>query len=167
MYEDFSVIENLEGLPSLYTVPEPPQLSHKEPEAGPVEQSVASLRKWAEPYTDQCLEMYRTVEPTLTTSVKTVTAAYEFLSDPPPELYPSVGVVGFSGFVGLFLAKGSRVKRLVFPVGLMALSASLFYPQEAASIAKVSLDTVYSRAQQGRVAVETLWKEPPFGKKKS
>lgn len=32
---------------------------------------------------------------------------------------------------------GSKVKRLVFPVGLMALSASMFYPQQAASLLKV------------------------------
>uniref|UniRef100_A0A674ARU2 MICOS complex subunit n=1 Tax=Salmo trutta TaxID=8032 RepID=A0A674ARU2_SALTR len=112
-------------LPSLYTTPELQ-----------VNYGVAELRKWAEPVTDQCQvylflsdEVYRTVEPTVKT--------YEFLKDPPPELYPSVGVVGFSGFLGLYLAKGSRVKRLVFPVGLMALSASMFYPQQATSLAKV------------------------------
>ena len=36
---------------------------------------------------------------------------------------------------------GSRVKRLVFPAGLMALSASVFYPQQTASLLKVGAST--------------------------
>ncbi|CAB1349876.1 unnamed protein product [Coregonus sp. 'balchen'] len=85
---------SIEELPSLYVTPEP-QLRYVEPE----ETGLVALEK-AE-------EVYRTVEPTVSASIRTVRETYEFLSDPPPDLYPSVGVIGFSGFLGLYLAKGN------------------------------------------------------------
>uniref|UniRef100_A0A8C8LQM5 MICOS complex subunit n=1 Tax=Oncorhynchus tshawytscha TaxID=74940 RepID=A0A8C8LQM5_ONCTS len=122
-----------------------------ESEAGPVEQGVAELRKWAEPFTDQCQvylflsdEVYRIVEPTVSTSIRTVRGEETHI----------ILILSFTC---------SRVKRLVFPVGLMALSASMFYPQQAA-LAKVSWYSMYSWSQQGRDAGKTLWKDLPFGK---
>ncbi|RXN34652.1 MICOS complex subunit MIC26-like isoform X1 [Labeo rohita] len=123
---------------SLYDTPEP-QLRNQEPEVGRVEQGVASLRKTVEPYVLWCQSYYKTVEPGVDTTQSIVKDMYAFLNDPPPEFYTSVGIIGFSGILGLYLARGSRVKRLMFPTGLMALSASMFYPQHAASVARASL----------------------------
>ncbi|XP_051538852.1 apolipoprotein O, b [Myxocyprinus asiaticus] len=151
---------------SLYNTPES-QLKYEEPEVGHVEQGVASLRKTAEPYMSWCQEKtqfaiekvqsyYKTVEPGVNTTQKIVRDIHEFLNDPPSEFYPSMGVVGFSGILGLYLAKGSTVRRLIFPTGLMALSASVFYPQHAASVARFTKDYIHSWSSEGRVVLEEL-----------
>ncbi|XP_062376954.1 apolipoprotein O, b isoform X2 [Sardina pilchardus] len=154
---------------SLYTTPQT-RLKYEERGAGPVEEGVASLRKAAEPYTalcqqtgatamDKVQEAYKTVEPSISSSVQLAKDGYELFNDPPPKLFPSLGAIGFSGILGLYLAKGYRVRRLLFPTTLMALSASVFYPQHAASLAMTTKDQLHSWGSQGRVQAEDLWKK--------
>ncbi|XP_035382176.1 apolipoprotein O, b isoform X2 [Electrophorus electricus] len=153
---------------SLYTTPHS-QVKYVETEVGHVEHGIASLRRTAEPYTVWCQEkilyaqekaeeFYKTIEPGINVSIRTARDTYEFLNSPPPEFYPGVGVVGFSGILGLYLAKGCRVKGLLFPAGLMALSASMLYPQQASSVAKVMKDQLFSWSSQGHMVWEGLWK---------
>ncbi|KAM9436666.1 apolipoprotein O, b isoform 2-T2 [Clarias gariepinus] len=161
---------------SLYTTPHPRGCSVKR-EVGHVEQSVASLRKSAEPYAAWCQEKtsyildkmeeyYKTMEPGINTSVQTGRDTYEFLMNPPAKFYPSVGAVGFSAILGLYLAKGGRVKRLLFPTALMSVSASVFYPQHAASLVKEAKEQISSLASQTRVLLDDVWKGKSPGKEK-
>ncbi|KAL4657387.1 MICOS complex subunit MIC26 isoform X2 [Arapaima gigas] len=142
---------------SLYTTPQQ-KFRYVEPEAGQLEQSVAVLRKEAEPYTTWCQGICGTVKPKMENSLQFGKDSYEYLKDPPSGFYARAGVIGFAGFLGLFLSRGSRIKKLMYPTGLMALTASLYYPQQAATIAKTTGDALYEWSVQGYVAVETLWK---------
>ncbi|XP_072547764.1 apolipoprotein O, a isoform X2 [Salminus brasiliensis] len=145
---------------SLYTTP-PQSFHYVEPEIGQVEEGVATLRQLAEPYTTWGQGLYGGVKPRVDSAVQFGQDSYTYLKNPPPEFYPRAGIIGFAGLLGLFLARGSRLKKLIYPTGLMAVGASMYYPQEAVTIAKNSGDAVYDWALQAYVAVEKLIKDKP------
>lgn len=149
---------------SLYTVPEQSQPRYVEPEAGQLEESVATLRKSAAPYTEWCQVTYDQIKPKVQSAVQAGRDTYAYLKKPPKDFYPRAGVIGFTGILGLFLARGSRFKKLIYPAGLMTVSASLYYPEQAANIAKSAGDSVYERAVQGYAAVEKILKPPTKAK---
>ncbi|XP_038573309.1 apolipoprotein O, a [Micropterus salmoides] len=142
---------------SLYTVPQQ-ESRYVEPEAGQLEQSVATVRKLAEPYTDWCRDTYDKVKPKVQSVVRFGNDTYAYLKNPPKDFYPRAGIIGFTGVLGLFLARGSRIKRLIYPAGLVTVSASLYYPEQAVTVAKSTGDTMYDRAVQSYAAVEKLLK---------
>nr|QCP69323.1 apolipoprotein O [Lateolabrax maculatus] len=144
---------------SLYTAPQ--QTSrYVDPEAGQLEQSVATLRKSVEPYTGWCQDAYDKIKPRVQSAARFGVDTYVYLKDPPKDFYPRAGVIGFTGVLGLFLARGSRIKKLIYPTGLVAVSASLYYPEQAAAIARSTGDSAYDRAVRGYAAVEKLLRSP-------
>uniref|UniRef100_A0A674EHL7 MICOS complex subunit n=1 Tax=Salmo trutta TaxID=8032 RepID=A0A674EHL7_SALTR len=131
---------------SLYTTPQQ-KFRYVEPDIGHLEPGVTTLRKLAEPYVTW-LKYWVTV---------IISFTFTFLQNPPAEFYPLVAVIGFPGIIGLFLARGSRVKKLIYPTGLMAAGYSMYYPQVAASITKNTGDSLYDFALQGYVNVEKVF----------
>ncbi|XP_067295777.1 apolipoprotein O, a isoform X1 [Pseudorasbora parva] len=161
---------------SLYTRPPQQKIQYVEPEKGSVEESISSLRTLVEPYASWCQQtassakqtvqgVYGTVKPKVDGTVQFGQNSYAYLKDPPPEFYPRAGVIGFAGILGLFLGRGSRLKRLIYPTGLMAVGASMYYPKEAVTVAKNTGDSIYDLALQAYVAVEKLIKDTPASKK--
>uniref|UniRef100_A0A8C6WWU0 MICOS complex subunit n=1 Tax=Neogobius melanostomus TaxID=47308 RepID=A0A8C6WWU0_9GOBI len=144
---------------SLYTVPEQ-NYNFIQHEPGQIEETVAAARSFVQPYFSWCRGTYNQIKPKVQRGVQLGADTYAFLRDPPKDFYPRAGVIGFTGILGLFLARGSRAKRLLYPAGLVAVSASLYYPERAAGIAKSTGDRVYAGAVQGYAALEKLINPP-------
>ncbi|XP_018426293.1 PREDICTED: MICOS complex subunit MIC26 [Nanorana parkeri] len=130
-----------------------------------LEEGISWLRQSAAPYTSWCQDVYTKGKPKVETAVDHSKVTYAYLKDAPPGFYPRLGLIGFAGIVGLFLARGSRIKKIIYPLGFMGIGASLYYPQRAATIAKGTSTVLYDWSLQGLVTLESLWKDG--GKKKS
>ncbi|TEA34737.1 hypothetical protein DBR06_SOUSAS20210026, partial [Sousa chinensis] len=143
---------------SLYSVPEGQSKYVEEPRTQ-LEESISHLRHYCEPYTSWCQEMYSQTKPKMQSVVQWGLDSYEYLQNAPPGFFPRLGVIGFSGVVGLLLARGSKIKKLVYPPVFMGLAASLYYPQQAIVFVQVSGEKLYDWGLRGYIVVEDLWKE--------
>uniref|UniRef100_A0AAV2JNE9 MICOS complex subunit n=1 Tax=Knipowitschia caucasica TaxID=637954 RepID=A0AAV2JNE9_KNICA len=153
---------SLEDL-SLYTSPEPRDNSTRGEAlaAGQIERTVASLRSSVEPFTSWCQSSYARIKPKIQNGVRAGTEAYSFLLNPPSHFYPRVAVVGFSGILGLLASRGARVKRVLYPAGLMTFTTALYYPESAALVVKTGVERAYGGAVQSYAAVEKILKQEP------
>uniref|UniRef100_A0A8C5V7A4 MICOS complex subunit n=1 Tax=Microcebus murinus TaxID=30608 RepID=A0A8C5V7A4_MICMU len=107
-----------------------------------LEESISQLRHYCEPYTRGCQETYSQTKPKIQTLVQWRLDSYE--SPKCTGFFPRLGVIGFAGLVGLLLARGSKVKKLVYPPGFMGLA--------------VSEEKLYDWGLRGYIVIEDLWK---------
>ncbi|NWU44584.1 MIC26 protein, partial [Hylia prasina] len=127
-----------------------------------LEEGVSRLRHVMEPYTAWCqLELTGSSKVKVDRSLVSgfFSEGYEYLQKPPAGFYPRLGVISFAGIIGLFLARGSKIKKLVYPAALMGFGTAMYYPQQAVAIAKVAGTQLYDWSLQGYIAVEALWKD--------
>lgn len=84
--------------------------------------------------------------------------AYIYLKNPPRDFLPKIGVITVAGLAGLFSArKGSRFKKIAYPLGLATLGATVCYPVQSVIIAKVTGKKAYATSQQIYEEVKSLW----------
>ncbi|XP_051877668.1 MICOS complex subunit MIC27-like [Pristis pectinata] len=123
---------------------------------------ISALRQTVQPFAAQCKGAYNAVRSGTENSIAFGKGAYVLLKNPPEGFFPRVGVVTVSGLAGLVLAsKGSRVQKMVYPVGLAAVGMAICYPQQAIAVAKFSGQKMYAISQGSYEAIRSLWKESP------
>ncbi|XP_062982550.1 MICOS complex subunit MIC26 [Elgaria multicarinata webbii] len=149
---------------SLYTSPAPKSKYVEDPRTQ-LEEGIGYLRHSLEPYTAWFQDFSGKASPKVEKATEYAREGFVLLKNPPPGFYPRLGVIGFAGLVGLFLAKGSKIKRFVYPVSFIGIGASLYYPQQAIAIAKVTGAQVYDWSLQAYINIESLWKDSPKKKK--
>ncbi|XP_068921742.1 MICOS complex subunit MIC26 isoform X2 [Petaurus breviceps papuanus] len=101
---------------------------------------------------------YDKTKPTIDAAIQQGVASCELFKNPPPGFLPRLGVIGFSGILGYFFAKGSKLKKLVYPVGFMSITASVYYPQEAFEFAQVNGEKLYDWGLRVYIILEDVWK---------
>uniref|UniRef100_A0A3B1JIP7 MICOS complex subunit n=1 Tax=Astyanax mexicanus TaxID=7994 RepID=A0A3B1JIP7_ASTMX len=122
---------------SIYN-PESPVAQYVEEQPGRLQTGLGRVRVGLQPYVRTVQNGCTSVKIGVTSLYQSGQDMYEFLRDPPPGFLPRVGVITVSGLAGLILArKGSRVKRIGFPLALTTVGAAMCYPRETVGILKV------------------------------
>lgn len=67
---------------------------------------------------------------------------------------------------GCWILQAQKIRQQIRLNLLNVASPSQPSPPDAVSFLQVSRDQANNWAQQGRVSLEALWREPPFGKKR-
>ncbi|KAF6089964.1 apolipoprotein O like [Phyllostomus discolor] len=145
-----------EQLP-IYTSP-PLQSKYVEEQPGNLQMGFASIRTTTGRYIGWCKGVYVFVKNGIMDTVQFGKDAYVYLKNPPRDFLPKMGVITVSGLAGLLSArKGSRFKKIAYPLGLATLGATVCYPVQSVIIAKVTGKKAYATSQQIYEAVRSLW----------
>ncbi|XP_040855633.1 MICOS complex subunit MIC27 [Ochotona curzoniae] len=145
-----------EQLP-IYAAP-PLESKYVEEQPGHLQMGFASIRTRAGRYIGWCKSVYVFVKNGITDTVQFGKDAYVYLKNPPRDFLPKIGVITASGLAGVISArKGSRFKKIAYPLGMTALGATVCYPVQSVIIAKVTGKKAYATSQQFYEALKTWW----------
>ncbi|XP_031527417.1 MICOS complex subunit MIC27 isoform X1 [Vicugna pacos] len=145
-----------EQLP-IYTPP-PLQSKYVEEQPGHLQMGFASIRTTTGRYIGWCKGVYVFVKNGIMDTVQFGKDAYVYLKNPPRDFLPKIGVITVSGLAGFIsVRKGSRFKKIAYPLGLATLGATVCYPVQSVIIAKVTGKRAYATSQQIYEAVKSLW----------
>ncbi|KAM9180712.1 MICOS complex subunit MIC27 isoform 2-T6 [Dugong dugon] len=146
-----------EQLP-IYTAP-PLQSKYVEEQPGHLQMGFASIRTTTGHYIGWFKGVYVFVKNGIMDTVQFGKDAYVYLKNPPGDFLPKIGVITVSGLAGLVSArKGSRFKKIAYPLGLATLGAAVCYPVQSVIIAKVTGKKAYATSQQIYEAVKSWTK---------
>ncbi|KAB0397391.1 hypothetical protein E2I00_014714, partial [Balaenoptera physalus] len=120
----------------IYTAP-PLQSKYVDEQPGHLQMGFASIRTTTARYIGWCKGVYVFVKYGIMDTVQFGKDAYVYLKNPPRDFLPKIGVITVSGLAGFISArKGSRFKRIAYPLGLATLGATVCYPVQSVIIAK-------------------------------
>ncbi|NXS00225.1 MIC27 protein, partial [Oxylabes madagascariensis] len=141
----------------IYSAP-PLRSKYIEEQPGRLQQQLLALRTTIGSYFGWCQSAYVFVKNGIVDSVQFGKDAYVYLNNPPPEFLPKAAVIMVSGLAGVVLArKGSRFKKIAYPLGLTTVGYSVCYPAQSVVIAKVTGKKLLCASQQTYEAVRSLW----------
>nr|XP_020820185.1 MICOS complex subunit MIC27 isoform X2 [Phascolarctos cinereus] len=131
-----------------------------EEQPGRLQTGIASVRTTACHYVGWCKGVYVWMRNGIRDTVQFGKDAYLYLKNPPQDFLPKIGVITASGLLGLISAKkGSKFKKIAYPLGLTALGASVCYPAQAILITKVTGGKAYATSQWIYEVLGSLWTE--------
>ncbi|XP_074133502.1 MICOS complex subunit MIC27 isoform X3 [Sminthopsis crassicaudata] len=129
-----------------------------EEQPGHLQTRIASVRITACHYFGWCKDVYVWMKNGIMDTVQFGKDAYVYLKNPPQDFLPKVGVITASGLVGFISAKkGSKFKKIAYPLGLTALGASVCYPAQAVVITKITGEKAYAASQRIYEVLGSLW----------
>ncbi|XP_067263929.1 MICOS complex subunit MIC27 [Chanodichthys erythropterus] len=129
---------------SIYS-PDAPAVQFVEEQPGVLQTGLGVVRVGLQSYVRSLQSAYTSVKFGVISVYQAGQDTYHFLRDPPPGFLPRVGVIGVSGLGGLILArKGSRLKRIVVPLGLATAGTAVCYPTQTVAVLKITGKKVYT-----------------------
>ncbi|NP_001088003.1 apolipoprotein O-like L homeolog [Xenopus laevis] len=143
---------------SIYSVPAQ-KSKYIEEHPGRLQSGFSSVRETIWPFVIWGKHFCSSVRNGVEDTVQFGKDSYVYLKNPPPEFLARLGIITVSGLAGLVLArKGSRLKKIAYPLGLTALGISVCYPTQAVIFAKLTGRKVYAVSHRTYDTLSSFWK---------